>query len=392
MSRLEPGKAVVVVELALAVQLLVVGGLFITTLRNLTTVDAGFQRQNVLQVRIDLDAAGYPRTQWTPVYEQMAERIAAVPGVTAASLANRGLIENGLTRSGPVHYPGYTYRPEESRQLAETYIGPDYFKAVGIQLRTGRYFTERDGTSSAQVAIVNEEMARRYFAGGNPIGQRYGIGDSPDRIEIVGVVSDAKYNDLRQEFIPMAYYPWRQVMPARLNAAIVRTEGDPAALVAALRGAVTSVHPDIFVDARTLTSQIEGSLVRERLLAHLSGFLSALAMLLACIGIYGVMAYGVTRRTSEIGVRMALGAMPGDVARMVLREALLLAASGMVIGVPVALWLARFTGSFLFGLQPNDPAILVAAGTSLLIVCALAGWLPAWRAARIDPTTALRYE
>jgi len=146
------------------------------------------------------------------------------------------------------------------------------------------------------------------------------------------------------------------------------------------------------VEARTLTSQIEGSLVRERLLAHLSGFLGALAMLLACIGIYGVMAYGVTRRTSEIGVRMALGAVPSNVVRMVLRETLLLAMSGMALGMPVALWLAGTTRSFLFGLQPNDPAILAAAGISLLMVCALAGWLPAWRAARIDPAAALRHE
>jgi predicted permease len=307
-------------------------------------------------------------------------------------LVNCGLIENGMTRSGPVHYPGYTFQPGASRQLAETYIGPDYFKAAGIPLRLGRSFTERDGSPSAQVAIVNEELVRRYFAGTNPIGQRFGIGDSPDQIEIVGVVADAKYNHLRQEFIPMAYYPWRQVMPARLNAAIVRTVGDPAALAAALRRAVTSVHPDIFVDARTLTSQIDGSLVRERLLAHLSGFLGALAVLLACIGIYGVIAYGVTRRTSEIGVRMALGAVPGDVVCMVLREALLQAVSGIAIGVPVAFWLASLTRSFLFGLQPNDPAVLAVAGTSLLFVCALAGWVPASRAARIDPTTALRYE
>jgi predicted permease len=291
-----------------------------------------------------------------------------------------------------MHYPGYTFQPGESRQLAETYIGPDYFKAAGIPLRVGRSFTERDGSSSAQVAIVNEELARRYFRGRNPIGQRYGMGDSADQIEIIGVVADAKYNDLRQEFIPMAYYPWRQVMPARLNAAIVRSLNDPAALAAAVRRAVTSVHPDIFVDARTLTSQIEGSLVRERLLAHLSGFLGALALLLACIGIYGVIAYGVTRRTSEIGVRMALGAVPGVVVRMVLRETLLLALAGIAIGAPVAFWLARLSRSFLFGLQPNDPAVLVAAGSSLLAVCALAGWLPARRAARIDPTTALRYE
>jgi predicted permease len=391
-SRLGPGKAVVVVELALAVQLLAGAGLFIATLRNLTTQDAGFERQHVLQVRINLDAAAYPRAQWAAVYEQVNARIAAVPGVTAASLVNRGLIETGLTRSGPVHFPGYTFQPGEDRQLSETYIGPDYFQAAGIPLRAGRVFNERDGSPSAQVAVVNEEVVHRYFAGRSPIGQRYSFGDSPEQIEIVGVAADAKYNDLRQEFIPMAYYPWRQVMPARLNAAIIRTAGDPAALAGALRAAVTGVHPDIFVDARTLTSQIQGSLVRERLLAHLSGFLGALALLLACIGIYGVMAYGVTRRTSEIGVRMALGAVPGDVVRMVLRETLLLAGAGIAIGIPLAFWLTRLTKTFLFGLEPNDPGVLLAAGASLLLVCALAGWLPAARAARIDPTTALRYE
>ena len=390
--RLAPGKAVVVVEVALAMQLLVGAGLFIATLRNLVTVDAGFQRQNVLQVRIDLDAAAYPRAQWTPVYERIASRVSAVPGVTAASLVNRGLIENGVTRTGPVLYPGYTFKPGESRQLAETYIGPDYFKAAGIPLRMGRPFSERDGKSSAQVAIVNEELVRRHFAGRNPIGQRYGFDSSPEQIEIVGVVADAKYNDLRQESIPMAYYPWPQVMPARLNAVIVRSAGDPAAVAAAVRTAVAGVHPDIFVSAQTLTSQIEGSLIRERLLANLSGFFGGLAMLLACIGLYGVMAYGVTRRTSEIGVRMALGAVPGDVVRMVLRETLLLAVSGVAIGVPVALWLTRLTSSFLFGLKSDNLTVLVAAALSLVSVCALAGWLPAWRAARIEPTTALRYE
>jgi predicted permease len=386
------GKPVVVVEFALAVQLLVGAGLFIGTLRNLDSVPAGFDRQNVLQLGIDVDAAGLPRSQWTSVYDHLAGSIAAVPGVTASSLVNHGLIEAGMGRSGPVHFPGYTFQPGESRQLAETFTGPHYFRAAGIPLRMGRIFTGTDGSSSVQVAVVNEELVRRYFAGRNPIGQRYGFGDSPDQIEIVGVVADAKYNDLRQESTPMAYYPWRQAMPARLNAAIVRTQGDPTALAEALRRAVTSVHPDIFKDAHTLRSQIEDSLLRERLLADLSGFLGALSMLLACVGIYGVMAYGVTRRTSEIGVRMALGAVPGDVVRMMLREALLLALLGIAIGLPVALWLAHFTRSFLFGVRPNDPIVLVAAGTLLLLVCALAAWLPASRAARIDPNTALRYE
>ena len=390
--RVDMGKAVVVIQLALAVQLLVGAGLFITTLRNLTGVDAGFRRQHVLQLRINLEAAAYPRAQWAPAYEQLAARVAAIPGVTASSLANHGLIESGMTSSGPVQYPGYTYRPDEGRNLAETYIGPDYFQASGIPLRLGRTFTERDGKSSAQVAIVNEELVRRYFDGGNAIGQRYTIGDSPEQIEIIGVVADAKYNDLRQEIIPMAYYPWRQVMPARLSAIIVRTQGDPAKLTAALRAAVTSVHPDIFVEARTLTSQIDGSLVRERLMAHLSGFLGGLAMLLACIGIYGVMAYGVTRRTSEIGVRMALGAVPEDVVWMVLREGALLALCGIAIGVPVAYWLTRLTAGFLFGLQPNDPFVMFGSAIALLGVCGIAGWLPAWRASRIDPTVALRWE
>jgi ABC-type antimicrobial peptide transport system permease subunit len=172
---------------------------------------------------------------------------------------------------------------------------------------------------------------------------------------------------------------------------IVRTQGDSIALAPAIRQALMSIHPDIFVDIRTLTSQIESSLVRERLLAHLSGFLGGLALLLACIGLYGVMAYGVTRRTSEIGLRMALGAAPGDVMRMVLRESILLAVCGIAIGIPVALWLTGLTKSFLFGLEPNDPIVLGAALLSLLLVCALAGWLPARRAARIDPTVALRH-
>jgi predicted permease len=391
-THVEPGKAVAIVEVALSVQLLVGAGLFIWTLRNLTTMDAGFVRQNVIQVRINPDGLRLPRSQWGPAYEETLRRVTVVPGVQAASLTNRGLIEGGMTRSGPVHFPGYTMKPGESRQLPETYIGPDYFKAAGIPLRMGRFFTGHEGTPTAQVAIVNEELVRRYFAGQNPLGKRYGFGDSPDAIEIVGVVADAKYNDLRQESTPMAYYPWRQVMPVRLNSVIVRTQGDPASLTPALRRAIGAVNPDLLVDLRTLTSQIESSLVRERLLAHLSGFFGGLAMLLACMGLYGVMAYGVTRRTSEIGVRMALGAVPRDVIRMVLRETLLLAACGIALGVPVALWLSRLARTFLFGLEPNDPTVLGVAVFGLLAVCVLAGWLPARRAARIDPTSALRCE
>ena len=382
----------VVVEVALSVQLLAGAGLFIGTLHNLAAVNVGFARKNVLQIHISVDTARLPKSQWAAVYEQVANRVGSIPGVTAASLSNHGLIDPGITRSGPVHYPGYRFKPGESRQLAETYIGPDYFKATGIPLRAGRFFTDRDESRAAQVAIVNEELVRLYFAGRNPIGQRYGLGDDPDNIEIVGVVADAKYNDLRQESIAMAYYPWKQVMPARLNSVIVRTQGDPAAVAPVMRQAITAIRPDLFMDITTLVSQIDASLLRERLLARLSGFFGLLAVLLACIGLYGVMAYGVTGRTGEIGVRMALGAVPGDVVRMVLREALVLAAAGIAIGVPVSIWLMRLTRALLFGLEPNDPAVLAGAACALFGVCLAAGWLPARRAARTDPMTALRYE
>ena len=297
-----------------------------------------------------------------------------------------------MTRSGPVHYPGYTFQPGESRQLPEISIGPGYFRAAGIPLRMGRFFTDRDESQAAQVAIVNEELVRRYFAGRNPIGQRFGLGSDPDNIEIVGVVADGKYNSLRQESTPMAYYPWKQTMPGRLNAVIVRTERDPASAAPALRQALAAVHPDLFVDVHTLSWQIENSLVRERLMARMSGFFGLLAMLLAAIGLYGVVAYGVTRRTAEIGVRMALGAVPGEVVLMVLRDSVLLAVGGIVIGAPVALWLTKLTRTFLFGLAPNDPTVLIVAVLSLLAVCVLAGWLPARRAARVDPMAALRCE
>src|SRR5262249_14960679 len=160
----------------------------------------------------------------------------------------------------------------------ETYTGPDYFKAAGIPLRMGRLFNESEGNPNTQVAIINEEVVRRYFAGQNPVGKRYGFGDSPDNIEIIGVVVVANNNDLRQDTIPMAYYPWRQVMPARLNSVVIRTQGDPASLTPALRRAIGGVNADLLVDLRSLTSLVESSIVRERLLAHLSGFFGGLAM------------------------------------------------------------------------------------------------------------------
>jgi len=377
----------------LAVPLLAGAGLYIDTLRNLTSLDAGFIKQNVLQARIDVDRARIPKSQWQTVYQQVVDRAAAVPGVRAVSLVNHGLIaDDGATSSGPVHFPGYQFQADESRNLLETYTGPEYFTAAGIPLRAGRLFTARDGESGVQVAIINETLMRQYFGGRNPVGLRFGIGDSPDNIEIVGVVADAKYFNLRQTPLPMAYYPYRQVMPARMNSLIVRAQGDAITVAASLRNAITGVRPDLLQDVRTLSSQIDDSLLTERMLARISGFFGVLALSLTCIGLYGIMAHGVTRRIREIGIRLALGAPRGEVIQMILRETLMVSAAGLAIGAPLAIGLTRLLGGFLYGVKPNDPTVLSEALLALLGVSVLAGYLPARRAARVDAVVALRCE
>jgi predicted permease len=391
--RFDLSRALVVVQIALAAPLVVGAGLFIGTLKNLVQQEAGFERRNVIQIQIAAQAAGIPRAQWPAVYTQTIERIKAIPGVRAASLTNRGLMEEGLTRSGPLGVPGYTFREGEPRVLPESYIGAGYFAASGIPLRLGRFFTAAEEEGSAHVAIINEAMARRYFPGQNPIGLRYSLGSNPPTwIEIVGVAGDAKYNDLRQSDVPLAYYPWRQVGTPSLGGIIVRANGDTGQLVNALRQALAGVHPDLFRQARTLSSQIDESLVRERMLARLSGFLGLLALLVASVGLYGVLSYGVTRRTSEIGVRVALGARPSSVVSMVLRETLGLVAIGLAAGTALALAVSRLAKSFLYGLEPNDPTILAVSALTLAAVAVLASCLPARRAAEVDPLIALRHE
>jgi predicted permease len=391
--RLHLDKLFAAVELALAVPLLAGAGLFIGTLRNLTALDAGFIRQNVLQARIDIDRARIPKSQWQTVYEQVVDRAAAVPGVRAVSLVSHGLIAaDGATSSGPVHFPDYRFQEGESRNLLETYVGPDYFTAAGIPLRSGRLFGARDGAGGMEVAIVNETLARQYFGDRNPVALRFGMGDNPDNIEIVGVVADAKYFSLRQNPVPMAYYPLQQVMPARMNSLIVRAHGDALTVAASLRDAITGVRPDLLQDVRTLSSQIDDSLYTERILARISGFFGALALALTCIGLYGIVAQGVTRRIREIGIRIALGAVRGDVVRMVLWETLMVTVAGLAIGAPLAVGLTRLVGSSLYGVKANDSMVLGGALLTLLAASILAGYLPARRAAKVDAVVALRYE
>jgi predicted permease len=385
-------KGLVVLEVALAVPLLAGAGLFIGTLRNLSAVDAGFLPQNVLQARISVDRAVLPKEQWRRVYDQLIDRAKAIPGTLAVSIVNHGLITEDATSSGPVHFPGYRFQDGESRNLLETYVGPEYFRATGIPLRLGRSFTAQDAGRKVQVAIVNETLVAQYLEGRNPIGLRFGLGDDADNIEIVGVVADAKYFSLRQDPLPMAYYPWQQVMPARMDTLLVRTHGDARAAEASLSKVVAGVHPDLLVDVRTLSSQVDDSIASERMLAQISAFLGGLALVLVCIGLYGIMAYAVTRRTREIGIRIALGALRGNVVWMMLGETLTLSVVGVIAGLPLAYSLTRIVGSFLYGLTPNNPIVLGGALLVLLGVSLLAAYFPARRASRLDALAALRYD
>jgi len=278
--------------------------------------------------------------------------------------------------------------------------GPKYAQTLGVPLLRGREIEVRDTPASQAVAIVNSAFAERYFKGQDPIGRSFTFDDETDDhndkpLEIVGVIGDVKWDDARGKPEPSVYRPILQVQdPAAFTATIhIRTTGDPAPLTPQVRQMIAQIDDKLpMYDVTTMNDQLRGTLDRDRLIAQLVSFFGALALILACIGLYGVMAHGVARRTNEIGIRMALGARGGNIAWMILREVLFLVFAGLIIGVPVALVGARFIASWLFGMSPTDPITLISAAVVLTVVGLLAGYLPARRASRVNPLRALRYE
>jgi len=393
-ARLSFGQILISVQVALSLVLLTGAGLFARSLYNLRTMDTGFDRRNVAVVKLD-PTAGYSAEQANRFYGEVRSRVDAMPGVRSASYAVMGLIEHGNWGSG-IRMEGYT-RPERDPGPLRNFVGPGYFHTAGIPIVMGRDFTPADTGASPHVAIVNEKFARFYFGNKNPIGKRIGAeGEKgPADYAIVGVAKDGKYASLREETPRFWYIPYEQY-PTALSLRLhlyVRTVGDAGAMNTALRRAIQDVDRNVLIsDIVTLEMQVEEDLETDRLLATLSTFFSLLATVLASIGLYGVMAYSVARRTRDVGIRMALGAERGDVLWLVLRQAMALVAIGMVIGVPVTLTLARLVSSLLFGLQANDPVVLAVAGVTLAVVAAVASYLPARRASRLDPMKALRYE
>jgi predicted permease len=421
--RLSLNKTLVVGQVALSLFLLIVAGLFVRSLQNLKNLDAGFDRENVTLFGIDT-GSGYTPAQRVNLQKQLLERLESLPGARSASLSQVGLL-SGSRFTNNIMVEGYAQKHDEDVKCHQLWVGPKFFTTMGIPLLQGRDFSSLDlqplaglpgnkpatgqprqpqlsaSPGATLAAVINQTMARYFFGEQNPIGRRFRFREGPLKdtpVEIIGLAKDAKYENLRQQTprtFYLSYFQWPHEQGERTTEQriLLRAFGNAAGAVAAIRDAMREIDPQIQpLDLQTMNDVVDESLTQERFVAQLGGFFSLCALLLTCIGLYGVMSYGAARRTHEIGIRMALGARGADVVWMVMKETMLLVAVGVAIGLSAALATTRLISTLLYGLTPNDP-VTIAVGVSLMIaVTALAGYLPARRASRVDPMIALRFE
>ena len=388
------GKMLVASQVALSLVLLIGAGLMLKTFAKLATLDTGFDKNQVLLIRVDPRYASVPLDRRLPLYQELQQRLAAVPGVRSASFADITPVSGSFSNQ-IVHVDGYVAKSRKDSVVWTNSISAGFFATMETPFIAGRDFNEHDTLHAPLVAVINESMANKFF--GSPLDAvgktfRQGWNEISGPIQIVGVVKDAKYRSLRAEGEAIAYYPLSQLPPMRWANFLLRANGPAASLIPSVKAAVDEVNHDITLQFRTLALQLDESLGRERLLATLSGFFGALALALAVIGLYGVMSYNVARRRNEIGIRMALGAEQSRVLRMVLGEVAILIVAGLALGLAVAVSSTRLLASFLYRLEPNDPTTLVTACVVLAVSAVVAGFLPARRAANLDPMTALREE
>ena len=396
-SKLGAGKVLVMAQVALSMLLAVGAGLMISTFWKLASLDAGFNRRDVLLVTVDLRNGKYPEERWSGMYLEILQKLRAVPGVASASVSNFTPVCHCGSNSNEVDVQGYTPKSRGDAMVAFNNVTEEYFETVGTAIIGGRDFNSRDTPSSPRVAIVSEAMVRKYFGSTNPLGQHFRIlnGTIPGApVEIVGIVKDAKYDSLRDDPSPYAFLPWGQghAFWPLTSLELRPVGGTPSILIPGVKSAIGAVNRDVSIGFQTLAAKVDDSIERERLLATLSGFFGLLGLILAGIGSYGVMSYNVARRRNEIGIRIALGAQRSRVLGTVLSEIAVLIGIGLSIGLAGALMTTRFVSSFLYGLKPNDPLTLFIAAAVLAGVALLAGYLPARRAARLNPMTALREE
>jgi len=397
------GNALVVAQVALAIVVLVGAGLLVRTLANLRSMDVGFDSHNILVFGIDPTLIGYKGAQVDAFYRDLQGRLAETPGVKSASYSVLPLLSNRLGITG-FHWPG---TPQDRTSMADGLaVGPSFFATMHIPFLAGREFNASDfkvsaansgliPSSARTPVIVNQAFVQKYLGKENPLGQRFGEADAAEDhpaipgYEIIGVVRDAKYNSLRRDIQAMMYTP----QSAGGASFELRTAADPQAILPAIREVVAQVNTNLpLFDVKTESEQIDRLLFQERLVARLSGFFGLLALVLACVGLYGLLSYEVSLRTREIGIRMALGAHPGTVLKLVLREGVVLAIVGAAMGIGVALGVTRYLTSMLYAVHANDPVTMIAVALLLTIVALAACYIPARRAMRVDPMVALRYE
>jgi predicted permease len=390
--RLRLGRTLVAVQVALSALLIVLGGLAVRSFVNLTRVDPGFNAENVLLFRVNPAQAGYKGAALAAFYAEARRSIGAIPGVRSVAAASQALTGDGSEVSGIELRDGGA-REGKSSDVSVLVASDGYLGTMGIPVVLGRDLAAGDVAESAPVAVVNETFARNYFPGESPIGRRFVLQDGRGRtFTIVGLARDARYASIREPVPPLAIFSSQQVERGALVFA-VRSILPPLSIVPAARKAIAALDPSLPLSAvRTQAHVVGQSVAFDRITAGLCGGLAALALLLSCIGLYGLMAFNVARRTSEIGIRAALGANRGQLARPIVRDALLLTGAGLAIGLPVALAAARLAKSRLYGVSASDPVSFVVGVVVLLGVAALAAWIPARRAARVDPMLALRCE
>jgi len=400
------GRTLVVSQLAICLLLLVGANLFLRTLANLHSLDVGFERDKLLVFKVNARQAGHRDPEILSFYSDLKRRLAVIPGVINVAMANCPLIGAGawgwpvvpLGQQRPENAPtghGSGFSRSATRVLG---VAPGFFSTMHIPLLAGREFDERDRSGTLPVAIVNEAWAKVNLGGRNPIGQSvisFGFDSKPQQLEIVGLARNARYDDLTGDFPAIVCLPLEQNagLPVDEMTFFLRTAGNPLAYAGSVREIVHRADARIPVAAlSTQAAQIEHEMVPEALFARLCTAFAMLSLAIACVGLYGTTSYAVARRTSEIGIRMALGARRETVVWMVLRDVLILAIIGLAIGLPVALGASKVIQSLLFGVKPGDPWSLVAALTILLSAALAAAYLPAWKASKTHPMVALRYE
>ncbi|PYT67794.1 MAG: hypothetical protein DMG39_23005 [Acidobacteria bacterium] len=396
-GRVSTGKILVVAQVSLSLLLLVVAGLFVRSFRNLSETQLGYDRDHLLEFFVDPLSYGYRPTEIPALDRSILLRIDAMPGIGGATLIDNPLMSSRDSNS-PVAIEGQKPLPGNNADARWDMVGPHFFSTTGIRILEGREITDGDSGNGQRVGVINETMARKFFPRSNPIGQRVFVqttsGQAP--FIIVGVVQDSKQHGAREKPFPRFYVPYFNPIGNDWTAGaaiIVRTARDPSSVSSAIRNVVKQAAPNLpTVAMETIDQRLADSLVTDRMIADLSGAFGMLAVILVCIGLYGVIAYATSGRTNEIGIRIALGAQRSGILWLILRESLLLVLIGAAIGVPLVFAASKWISSLLFGLQPADPVALAFAIALMFLIGVLASYIPARRATRVDPMVALRQE